>query len=229
MKSFEWIKTPEGFECRSGGAPLWRASVEPFVALESLAPPRLGLSLPLLSYRGSLGATYAAAPHPRDPYIQGATLVLPAPATDDVGMRLTARFLAEEPGMLCEFRLQTVLPADQATLAVEVVVPGPVELSLSRETAEEGKAYSSASSGVVRGPGGAPVVLADLGEAGGMVARPAGVAREKGWRLCYEFFRQWLEKGVILVGRMALSPAPLDPSIPAADHFRAFRARRDFL
>lgn len=221
-----WSNSGSGFALAPSvaGEPAWRVELE---GLPRLVDPADGFALRIaeVAWRREDGVEGRAAPQPRGAFLQPPAATAPCAIDEALGLELTVRFIPEPEGILGEFRLQTTAGLEYVTLRVESRVPGLVGcvLPLAGDVGvEPDQDWPAANHGVVRLQASTSRhVAVDLGE-WGRVATPPGAPGPR-WR----FFRQPLEKGVILVGRIAIWTRP--PPAAIEDAYRNWRRRRSYL
>ncbi|HVJ80272.1 MAG TPA: hypothetical protein VNC50_04305 [Planctomycetia bacterium] len=173
-----------------------------FIALHRPAADRLvGWSLRpgALAFAPLEGAEQTAPLTAATPYLQEPYVVAPFAPTVDAyeGPRLTGFFRADEAGFDLDFRVTTRDELRAVALAGTLECHAPIEQEdLGRLL--RGKANPSRGISVWKLPEGAWLFL-DVGEHGEADGRAAPSGS-----LSLSFFRQSLERGVILVGRSAL-------------------------
>lgn len=134
------------------------------------------------------------------PYLQGESLIVPLQTAEDLGAQLTARFLLDEQCVSLEVTAQVNRPIERVQLDIIHDVGGlKPELAFGKD--ETFRANRQQARVVkLSGPGSSFAWFTDLGEEGEARLEPGSTS------LRYTLFRQPLEKGVILVGRLALLP-----------------------
>lgn len=183
--------------------------------------PSLQISLGNLEYTDPRGHHQYVSPRTSGksaPYVQPPALVVPISLDTSVGLQLSLRCLlnATGTGLDLELRLQTIETIDSVALEVTLAAPEGVSLEAIDFPPESPAAATSAPKRrpivhQTQAAGSSPeglLITADVGETGRLHAAGGPGDPEnhssQGGPLCYNFFRQSLEKGVILVGRLGL-------------------------
>lgn len=135
------------------------------------------------------------------PYLQSNALIIPLDAPSQLGARFTARYLLDDQSLNLEVTAQVDRPIERIQLGITNQLDGiALELPFG-QSAKSGNANRQQGRVVkLSGRGNTLAVFADMGEGGELRVESSGST------LRYTLFRQPLEKGVILVGRLALFP-----------------------
>lgn len=132
-------------------------------------------------------------PLPKDFFVQYPYLVCTQDVSSSVGLRTRVRILAEEGGATVDVELETIEPLDWVELAGRIRLEGVSLPGVTQGRLEQDRIRWCE---LVRQGATIGALLFDLGENG-----YADVATSE---LSVNWFRQPLEKGVILVGRFAV-------------------------
>lgn len=147
-----------------------------------------------------------------DAYASADSLIIPMTIAAEIGLEGTFRTFLDADQVNLELRVQTVLPVEDVSFEMSVRVAGGGPIYNPRVPAEprerEVASNRPPSCLAIETARGAFVTLADVGEEGQIEIVRDGTAVEQR----YSFFRRFLEKGVILVGRLAVGPLAGDPS-----------------
>ncbi|MFO0948394.1 MAG: hypothetical protein U1D30_21150 [Planctomycetota bacterium] len=162
-------------------------------------------SLDRVSYRDGQGKSQESRLVADHPYIQGNACVLPLTIESKVGLSGAMRLLVETGGISAEIRVQTVAPVSELSLVVSNRWRADVQFPREMGKHKSGRLdrRECSVSLLPRDKGRALLMFADVGE-GGTAERTPVSEKTDFAQVAYSFFRQSLEKGVILVGRIAL-------------------------
>jgi hypothetical protein len=185
-----------------------------------------------LRFREADGGQRNVRPVPAEAYLQEPQLVVRPLVENAVGLQLALRFHTIANGLEAEIRLQTVETVDEVSQEISFAFRGlRVEFPLEGLTAirPEGSIAARRSQvALFRDAAGRALVLLVEGGENAEAGFTTGVEGEH--RLLYRLFRRPLEKGVILVARMAVcAPEPVLAAAELADFDRAWRRQTPFL
>ena len=168
-----------------------------------------------------------------DAYVQEPFLVVPITLDSSVGVSLSVRFRAEPSTIEAEFRVQTNEPVREISLSVNFSWRGGcIEAPDSPDaTPDPNLPCTLRKTNIVRIVGrekSSLTLFADPGRSGTLLLDDIG--DRGGGRLTYNLFGRPLEKGVVLIGRIALCDElalgeTADPQVPHA----SWLARSEYL
>lgn len=198
-----WQETETGFRFTAGtlvGQVHSRSTVHAHLDNGSPSSPRL-LELKDVQIDEESGTSQRYALPANNPYVQGNAAIVPLQIAADVGASASARFLAEDAGLLLEITAQMNRPVSgiQASVLCRFAnarIDLPFVSGGGRKLDRLG-----ASLVKVNQAGASLAIFADIGDDGFLELSDNSV----GPSLTYTLFRQPLEKGVILVGRIAVT------------------------